>query len=411
MTHTRYDVAIIGGGMTGAALAQALADTDLTIALIEPAPPAAFDPAAAPDLRISSLNQSSCTFLERLGVLEAIKAKRAHPFVRLSVWEELEGERLARRRWNQATFDARDIQHDQLGYMVENRVIQRTLWDALEHRSNVGIHAPARLETLTLDPDGVRITLNDGTHFEASLVVGAEGARSSVRTAANIEVDTRPYGHKAMIVNVLLDAPPLDITWQAFTPSGPHALLPLFKADEHGHQSYASLVWYDAPERIDTLSALSMDALKAELETTFPGELPAVNQVLGCGSFPLVRQHATRYVQDRVALIGDAAHVINPLAGQGVNLGFQDVEALSALIHSAHSAGKPYWAQHVLNEYALKRQFANRVMMSAMDVFYHGFKHQALPLKLLRNAGLALAERAGPGKRKVMAYAMGLSRP
>ncbi|MCM2130515.1 FAD-dependent oxidoreductase [Larsenimonas rhizosphaerae] len=415
-TSNYVDIAIVGGGMTGAAMALALSDTGLSVCVIEPRPPASAEAGTPPDLRISSLNQANCDFLDRLGAFDAMDASRIHPFTRLAVWEDLAGTTLpgARSRWNRTIFDASEIKADRLGVMVENQVIQSALWSCFDDIDTLSCLTPARLERLTLGEDSVRLTLDcDGVphDLEAGLVIGAEGARSAVREHAGISIDTRPYEHKAMIVNVQTAAPTLDMTWQAFTPSGPHALLPLFAPADQPDKAWASLIWYDAPARIDALQALSFEALQTEIEQTFPDELPPIDHISGVGSFPLVRQHAERYVQDRVALIGDAAHVINPLAGQGVNLGFQDVEALSRVIHDALAEGRPWWRQHVLLEYAMKRKWANQLMMSTMDAFYHGFRHQGLPFKLVRNAGLALAGHAGFGRRRVMAYAMGLSHP
>jgi 2-octaprenyl-3-methyl-6-methoxy-1,4-benzoquinol hydroxylase len=204
-----------------------------------------------------------------------------------------------------------------------------------------------------------------------------------------------------MVIYVETDYPQQDITWQRFVPSGPQAFLPL-------PGNYGSLVWYNSPDEITRLKNLSYEQLMTELLATFPKELGKLKQILGVASFPLKRQHAQSYVKQGVALVGDAAHTINPLAGQGVNIGLLDAAALAEVLVEAHQKGENIADVKILKRYESMRRTENLKMMTAMDVFYQAFSNQILPLKILRNLGLGLAERISPLKNKVMRAAMGL---
>ena len=203
-----------------------------------------------------------------------------------------------------------------------------------------------------------------------------------------------------MLITVKCENEPGDSTWQHFTPNGPHAFLPLF-----GH--WASLVWYDTPARIRQLQSLSMDQLQHEIEKHFPARLGAVTPV-AAGGFPLTRRHALQYAQEGLALVGDAAHTIHPLAGQGVNLGYRDVEALLSVMSSARDHAEPWASAAVLKRYQTRRMADNFLMQSGMDLFYAGFSNDLGPVRILRNVGLMAAERAGGLKRQALKYALGL---
>jgi 2-octaprenyl-3-methyl-6-methoxy-1,4-benzoquinol hydroxylase len=199
-----------------------------------------------------------------------------------------------------------------------------------------------------------------------------------------------------MLINVETEKPQQDITWQWFTPTGPRSFLPL-----KGNQG--SLVWYDSPKRIRLLSAMSTTALENEIATHFPKELGDV-KVLQSGSFPLVRRHAQSYFKNRCILVGDSAHTINPLAGQGVNLGFKDVAVLLEVLN------QPDWkSEQNLRQYEKRRRLDNLVMQSGMDLFYKTFSNDISAIKLARNTVLKLANNAGPLKEKVLRYALGFN--
>jgi 2-octaprenyl-3-methyl-6-methoxy-1,4-benzoquinol hydroxylase len=213
-------------------------------------------------------------------------------------------------------------------------------------------------------------------------------------------VDGWQYRQNCMLINVETETPDQDVTWQQFFPSGPRAFLPLF-----GRQ--ASLVWYDSPQRIRYLQTLNMKQLTNEVMQAFPARLGKVT-ALSSGAFPLVRRHAQRYVLPGLALVGDAAHTINPLAGQGVNLGYRDVAALLSVLEKARESGETWGSENVLLRYQRQRRLDNLLMQSGMDLFYTAFSNDLAPVKVLRNLALMTAERAGGLKTKALKYALGI---
>ncbi|MDP5292680.1 FAD-dependent monooxygenase [Oceanimonas sp. CHS3-5] len=385
------DIAIIGGGMVGALAAALLAPAGLTIRVLESRQPTAFSPSEPHDLRISSISAASVRLLQQAGAWDAIITMRAWPYQRLeaSEWQGF------------AThFSAEELDCEHLGYMLENRVIQLGLWQALEQWHNVTLDCPRTLDTVEQNPEGALLTLGDGTRLQARLVLACDGAESRVRQLAGIGVTAWDYAQQCMLISVEGEQLEQNITWQQFCSSGPRALLPL------GHGK-ASLVWYDSKARIEQLAAMNNEALAREVAAHFPPRLGPVT-VFDKGHFPLRRRHANQYVKGSVVLLGDAAHTINPLAGQGVNLGFKDVAMLSELIHQAIERGEDFTASELLKRFECRRRPDNLLMQGAMDVFYQAFSNELPPLRLLRNLGLKAAEHSGPLKKRVMQYAMGL---
>lgn len=385
------DIAIVGGGMVGALAAAMLAPSGLSIRVIEARAPAAFEPGQAFDLRISAISAASVRLLQQAGAWDAILAMRAWPYRGL---EASEWEGFATR------FEARELDCDHLGFMVENRVIQLGLWQALAQWRNVVFDCPDGLAGLSQGEDGAELVLESGQRLRARLVLACDGAESRTRGFARIGVTAWDYAQHCMLISVAGEGIEQDMTWQQFSPSGPRALLPL--GGEH-----ASLVWYDDKERIKVLAQLDNAVLAAQIAVHFPPRLGPV-RVLDKGHFPLRRRHANQYVKGAVVLLGDAAHTINPLAGQGVNLGFKDVACLSELVHRAVEAGRDFAAPELLARYECRRRPDNLLMQGAMDLFYQTFSNDLPPLKLLRNLGLKAAQHSGPLKNRVMKYAMGL---
>ncbi len=203
-----------------------------------------------------------------------------------------------------------------------------------------------------------------------------------------------------MLITVDTGAPQQDVTWQRFFPSGPRAFLPLY-------DSWASLVWYDSPQRIRQLQAMPPAQLEREIAAAFPARLGPV-KVHAAGSFPLTRRHAQRYVLPGLALLGDAAHTINPLAGQGVNLGYRDVDALLNVLSEARDQGEDWSSEAVLLRYQRRRRTDNLLMQSGMDLFYTAFSNNLAPLNVARNLALMAAQRAGKLKEHALKYALGL---
>ncbi|WP_287948773.1 FAD-dependent oxidoreductase [Shewanella sp.] len=389
---TKRDVVILGGGMIGAATAIGLAQLGLSVTVIEAFRPEAYSSEQAIDLRVSAISLATETLLERLGALDRLTQMRRAPYLGLETWE-LEG--------CITRFHADAIGVSHLGHIVENRLIQLALWEQFESLDNLELLCPRSLDSFSRSENGVCVTLDDGQRLDAKLLVGADGANSRVRTWAGIGLTGWDYAQSAMLINIETAIEQQDVTWQQFTPKGPRSLLPL-------PGNNASLVWYDDASRIAQLSTLSNAALAQQIKMHFPERLDRQFEVLNKGSFKLTRRHAQSYFADNLVILGDAAHTINPLAGQGVNIGFKDVDALMAVISDKLSQQEAWWSNAALSEYQNRRYRDNQLMMSAMDLFYAGFSNDLLPLKVLRNAALKLANIDSPIKKQVLKYAMGL---
>lgn len=382
------DIAIVGAGMVGAATACLLAAQGLSVRVIETRLPESYDPAQPLDLRVSAISQASVALLEQAGAWQYLQQMRLCPYRRLETWE-LDG--FATR------FNAADLGLPQLGYIIENRLVQLALLRRMEDFPNIQTHTPAAVLSLRQSTDDVMLQLDDETTLSARWVLACDGAESHTRKLAGIGVSRFEYRQHCMLINIDTEFAQEDITWQQFTPSGPRAFLPL--PGQHG-----SLVWYDSPARIRALGAMSNEALAAEVRRHFPARLGGFT-VMAKGSFPLVRRHANDYHAGRVVLLGDAAHTINPLAGQGVNLGFKDVACWADLLHSA---GTGWHKPELATRYERRRRPDNLLMQSGMDLFYGAFSNEIGPLKLARNLALNVADKAGPLKEMALRYALGL---
>ncbi|MDN3653226.1 FAD-dependent oxidoreductase [Thalassotalea ponticola] len=387
-THT--DCLIVGAGMIGASAAIALAELGLQVTVIERAQPLAFDSAQPLDLRVSAISLASQSLLNQLQAWPAIEAMRHCVYRRLGVWED---------ELSYTEFNANEINQSHLGHIIENRVIQLALWQQMQQHDNITVLCPETLESFQHHTHSVTVQLSKQV-VEARLLIAADGANSKVRQLAGIGVTGWDYQQSAMLINVETELDQQDITWQKFLPTGPLAFLPM-------PGNNASLVWYQHKGEINRLSRLSNSQLTAEVNRAFPKRLGLV-KVVNKGAFNLTRRHANQYVKGQVVLLGDAAHTINPLAGQGVNLGFKDVLALQNVIAKAIGSGQCYYDSTVLARYEQQRRNDNLLMMSAMDTLYSVFSHPAKPLKLLRNMGLFVAHRAPLLKAKALEYACGL---
>ena len=387
----QYDVIIVGGGMVGAAVACALGNSDLKVALIEQAMPEEFSPEQAHDLRVSALSIASQQILQTVGAWDAVVAMRMCPFKRMRVWETA----------GDTEFNSDAIAYDALGYIVENRVTQLALLQRAQEFSNIDFLCPSLIRKIHYTDGKGSVELDDGRVLSARVLVAADGGQSRLRQAVGLGVTSWDYQQHAMVIYVETDYAQQDITWQRFVATGPQAFLPL-------SGNYGSIVWYNTPDEVRRLKALPGQELLIELTKTFPECLGKINKILGVASFPLKRQHAQEYVKQGIALAGDAAHMINPLAGQGVNIGLLDAATLAEVLIDASNKGRNIADVAVLKRYERLRRNENLKMMTVMDLFYRIFSNQVMPVKFFRNLGLGLAERITPLKNKVMRGAMGL---
>ena len=373
---TTHDIIICGGSMIGAATALQLASYGIRVALIESASVKKFSPSQPFDLRVSALSPQTISLLNSIGAWEYVLRKRCYPYRRLRVWEKS--------GFGDVTFEAHQINREELGFIVENRIIRIALWERISETAIIDVYCPANFNKFAYLNNLIKVTLDDGNQLSAKLLIGADGANSAVREASQIKTSRYDYHQSCLVASVRAPSATKDITWQRFLKSGPQAFLPISPLD-------ASLVWYHKSEFIRDLAKQDNAKLAKKIMHAFPKELGEI-EVLSKGNFPLYKQHAYSYVSRGVALIGDAAHTINPLAGQGVNLGFQDSACLSQGIKMAMSQGQDWWSEEVLNRYQRQRRVINSIMLHAMDAFYYGFSNDFGPLKFARNSLLSFAK-------------------
>ncbi|WP_286232802.1 FAD-dependent oxidoreductase [Thalassotalea sediminis] len=385
-----FDCAIVGGGMVGAASALSLAELGLTVVVIEKFEPKPFDSSQPFDLRVSAISLASQHLLEQLNAWQQITEWRLCPYKRLGVWEHENA---------YTEFSCQEIEQPYLGHIVENRLIQLSLWQQLAAHKNITLLCPESLTTFEQSEDEVTLTLSSQT-LAAKILVAADGAQSQVRQLSGIGVTGWDYGQDAMLINVETEHVQQDITWQQFFPTGPVAMLPM-------RGNHASLVWYHQKATLSRLANLSNQQLQEEIKQHFPARLGNV-RVIDKGKFSLTRRHANQYQHGRVILLGDAAHTINPLAGQGVNLGFKDVKALQTVVAKAIGENHCWHCPQTLANYEKLRRNDNLIMMTTMDMFYAAFSNSNPVLKSLRNIGLATVNKMPILKSKALAYACGV---
>ena len=398
-TENIYDVAIAGGGIVGATLACALSDGGMRVAVIEAKQPEV--PSDGMDPRVSAVSRSSVQILESLGVWRGLRY--ASPFRAMQVWDASGSGNIR--------FDSADIGMDTLGYIVENSAMLAALWEKLRNSTTLDVYCPARITTATWQGESVTLALDDGRRLAARLLVGADGADSTVRRLADITTRGWDYQQIALVATVRTSHPHHETAWQRFLPGGPLAFLPLADGS-------SSIVWTLPTDQAAPLLALSDDAFINELQEALGVPPEHGYQGLGLGtileagprlSFPLRLIHAGQYVKERLALIGDAAHTVHPLAGQGVNLGISDAAALAEVLGVARSQGKDIGALRVLRRYERWRKGDNLIMIAALEGIKRLFATRLPPLRWARNQGLVLTDRAWPVKNAIMRHAMGVA--
>ena len=396
--ETRADVLIVGAGMVGSALALALQGSGLDVLVLDGSPLSVkpFDPQSAFEPRVSALSAASQRILQRLDVWDGIAARRVSPYGEMQVWDGS--------GTGHIHFSASSVHADVLGHIVENRVVQDALLERL-HDSDIGLLANARLEQMRRSGDDWLLTLADGRRLRAPLVVAADGANSAVRRLTGTATREWDYLHHAIVTSVRTVDSHRKTAWQRFTDDGPLAFLPLQREGEN----WCSIVWSVTPSEAERLMALEDEVFCRELERAFEGRLGHVLAADPRLCVPLRQRHAKRYVAEGLALIGDAAHVIHPLAGQGVNLGFLDAAVLSEVLLHANERGERLADVRVLSRFERRRMPHNLALMAAMEGFERLFQTDKLPLRWLRNAGLKLVDQLPEAKAVFVRQALGLT--
>ncbi len=397
----RADAAIVGGGIVGAACALALAQQGLQVTLIESAEPPAWSP-AAPDLRVYAFAPDNAALLASLGVWDAVAGARVQPYRRMRVWDAAGGDELR--------FDADAFAVTQLGWIVEHALLQDRLWAALR-ASTVTLRCPARVVALEQDDagvadGGVRLELDDGLRVEARVAIAADGGRSTLRDLAGIATQTEDYVQRGVVAYIATEHPHEDTAWQRFLPTGPLAFLPCAPWPEA--MNVSSIVWTLPDNEAARVVALD-DAMFAEqLTRAFAGRLGACRPLTPRIAFPLRRQLAEAYVAGRVLAMGDAAHVVHPLAGQGVNLGLRDVSALRDAVADARSRRADWAAPHRLQRWARTRRSDATASAHAFSLINRVFSNDALAPTLLRGHALGLVGKLAPLNRALWRHAAGV---
>lgn len=368
------DVAVVGGGVVGAACALALAALDLDVALVEAVEPQSWS-ADKPDLRVYAFAPDNATLLQSIGVWDGIQAARAWPYRRMRVWDAAAAGEL--------TFDADAFGRSELGWIIEHGLLVNRLWSALS-KADVRLHCPAQVDALEQHEQGARLRLDDGTRIDARLVVAADGAQSTLRTLAGLAVHTHDYAQRGLVAYIRTEHPHQDTAWQRFLPGGPLALLPC-------GDGRSSIVWTLPDAEAGRLLAIDDDAFNRELTAAFDLRLGNMGVDSARIAFPLRRQLAQRYLQGRVLAIGDAAHVVHPLAGQGVNLGLRDVAALRDSIGDAQARGTDFATSQRLARWERTRRSENAAAAYAFDGLNRLFSNAGVAATLLRGPLLGLA--------------------
>lgn len=382
-----FDLAIVGAGSAGLALARAA--RGLSVALIAPATAPA-PPEGAIDTRVYALSPGNAAFLAELGAWQAIAPERLAPVHAMQVCGDAAGSAIE--------FDAYRAGARELAWIVEDRALQAALWRGLGEREGLEIFAPAQCRRLEIAVDAAHLQLADGREIAARLVVGADGAQSLVREQAGIAAAAQDYAQRAVVANFACERPHRNVARQWFQGGPVLALLPL-PGDR------VSMVWSTGEAEAARLMALDAEALGSEVAAAAGGALGALTAITGPQAFTLRRLTASATVAPRVALVGDAAHVVHPLAGQGANLGLQDARQLAATLVAREPWRDP-GELRLLRRYARARAGDAMAMQATVHGLHRLFGAQAAPLAWLRNAGLNLTDRLPVIKNLLIRQAM-----
>jgi 2-octaprenylphenol hydroxylase len=390
----RIDVVVIGGGIVGAATACALGEAGLDVVLVEARSAAASEAKTSRDPRVFAVTRASERILRSLQAWDAMPHGDVFAFTDMEVWDAGGGSALH--------FDCAELGEPYLGHIIEPRIILAALQKRLRDIGNVVLLRPARFREIRILADKASVKLEDDRSLQARLVVAADGVRSPVRDSLGIKTREHDYRQSSLVALVRTAELHRHTAWQRFLPGGPLAFLPL---EAH----WCSIVWTQPTAEAERLLALDKETFHAELGAAFDFRLGEITDSGEREVWPLQRRHAEHYVTDRAALIGDAAHAIHPLAGQGVNLGLLDAAALVQVVLEARAHGRDFGSLRNLRRFERWRRGDNELMMSAMDAINALFSNASTPLQTARILGLGVVNRAAMLRHLLMRHAMGLS--
>lgn len=396
-----FDLLIIGGGMVGTCAACLAASEselgDARIALLEAHPPSMPPSDHDVDLRVSAISRGSQRILDSLGVWAKLPPQHLSPYGEMIVWDANGQPRGAA----SLHFSASETSEPDLGHIVENRRLHWAMSDSTAYRRVTVLRT--ELAGLDLESTLPTVTLADGRRIAARLVIGADGAASLSRKLAGIETLGWDYDQRAFVTHVRTEHPHQQTAWQRFLPDGPIAFLPL--ADGR-----SSIVWTTTPEHAERLTSCPLDSLSEELRSAIGGILGRIEVAAPRAHFPLRLTHARSYCKPRFALVGDAAHAVHPLAGQGVNLGFMDCAALVQVLADERASGGTLDSMaelRVLRRYERWRKSENVIALGLIDTLNRLFGSPSSVIGGLRRAGLTMVDRSAVAKRFLMGRAMG----
>ncbi|BCG65962.1 MAG: 2-octaprenylphenol hydroxylase [Methyloprofundus sp.] len=391
--NKHYPIIIVGGGIVGATAACAIAQAGVKVALVDARNPEREWPTEPIDIRVSALTRASQNILQAVGAWPAMQQRGIGGYEHMHVWDAHSAGLLH--------FDAADTEFSVLGHIVENRVTVAALWDKLETLPSATIICPSKVADLQTSSDNAVVVLDDGQTLTAEVVIAADGRDSALRTMAGIQTTGWEYKQSGLVATVSTEKSHQYTAWQRFLPEGPLAFLPLANGQ-------CSIVWTLSEQTAQEYVNLPEAEFLQKLEQALEGTLGKVLDVGPRGAFPLRFQYAKQYISEHFVLIGDAAHAMHPLAGQGANAGLLDAAAIAELIIKADQAGRSMGSHKLLRRYERWRKGDNLAMMSSMDVINKMYAQQNEGFRQLRGTGMSWINHSGWLKNYFNHYAMGL---
>lgn len=399
-TSQTVEAVVIGAGMAGMTLGHALASAGIEVAVIDRADPGALQ-AAGHDGRTTAIAAGSARVLEGIGVWDGIGV-HACPIETIRVSD---GDSLMFLH-----FDHRETGDVPLGHIVENQRIRNALFARSESVANLHLIAPAAISAMTRSETGVTVHLEGGDVLRARVVFACDGRSSATRQSAGIRITEWKYDQSSFVCAIAHERPHQNIAHERFLPGGPFALLPMLDLPEpvDGLTHQSSVVWSDSNDLVPAIRAMDDAAFTAALGNCVGGFLGKIALASPCWVYPLGLQHAFRYTDQRLALVGDAAHAIHPIAGQGLNMGIRDVAALAELVVDARRLGRDIGDPDILSAYEGWRRVDNMMLTVTTDGLTRLFSNDIAPLRVARDLGLAAVNATPPARRFFMRHAMGV---